>query len=305
VGNYILRRLVWVVITVFAIVTITYFITYAVPSDPARVIAGPHATPEVLQGIRRALGLNKPIWVRYLDFLGQLVRGNLGWDFILHRPVAPMVLQAAPNTLYLAIAAVIFELLIAIPVGIISAVKRYSFIDNVVRVLAVLGISMPTYWVGSLLLLIFGFYLGWFPLGGTSLPGVVLPAASYGITGAAYYARILRSSMLDVMRYDYVRTARAKGLHERLVLFRHIFRNALLPVVTYLGLDLGSLLGGLIITETIFNWSGLGLLLNIALNSIDGALIMALTLFSATSIVVMNFLVDIVYAFLDPRISYS
>lgn len=292
-------------VTILAIVTVTYFITYSVPSDPARVIAGPHATPQTLHQIRLALGLYKPLPVRYVEFLGQLLHGNLGWDYVLHEPIAPMVLQAAPYTGFLAVCAVFFELLIAIPIGIISAVRPYSFLDNLGRVLSVAGISMPTYWVGSLLLLVFGFYLGIFPLGGTSVPGVVLPALSVGITGAAFYARILRSSMLEITDLDYIRTARAKGLREWRVIMKHVFRNALIPVVTYMGLDLGNLLGGLIITEYIFNWSGLGNLLYTALNSIDGALIMGLVLFSATAVVVCNLLVDIAYAFLNPRITYS
>lgn len=292
-------------VTIWAIVTVTYFITYSIPSDVARVIAGPHATPQTLHQIRVALGLYKPLPVRYVDFLGQILSGNLGWDYIQHRPVAALILPAAPNTGYLAIAAVLSELIIAVPIGIISAMKPYSFLDNVGRVLSVAGISMPTYWVGSLLLLIFAFYFGLFPIGGTSGAGIVLPALSVGITGAAFYARILRSSMLEVTHLDFVRTARAKGLPARQVLFRHIFRNALIPVITYLGLDLGNLLGGLIVTEVIFDWQGLGQLLYQALNSIDGALIMGLVLFSSTAIVVMNLLVDIAYAFLNPRITFS
>lgn len=302
---FIVRRLFWVVITVLVITMITFGITYAVPSNPARVIAGAHATPATIHAIDIALGLNKPIWVRYLHFLGQLVQGNLGWDFIMHQAVAPMVLQAAPYTLYLAIAAVLAEIIIAAPVGIIAATRQYSFIDNLLRILTIIGVSMPTYWTGSLLLLIFGYFIPVLPLGGVSPAGVILPALSIGITGSAYYARLLRTSLLEVMRSDYVRTAHAKGLSERAVLIKHVLRNALVPVITYMGLDLGNLMGGLIITETIFSWTGLGLLLNQALGNIDGALIMGITLFSATAIVMMNLIVDIVYAFLDPRITYS
>lgn len=305
-GSYIIRRASWAVVTIFVIIVVTYLIAYAVPSDPARVIAGSHATPSTIHAIDRALGLYKPIYVRLYDYLGQLIlHGNMGFDFIMRQPVSQMVLKAAPYTLYLAIASVICELLIAIPVGIISAVKQYSFLDNALRIGTIIGVSMPTYWTGSLMLLIFGFLVPVFPLGGVSLLGVVLPAVSVAITGSAFYARLLRSSMLEVLRMDYVRTAQAKGLPPTAVLARHVFRNALIPVVTYMGLDLGNLLGGLVITETIFSWTGLGLLLNHALGNVDGALIMGITLFSASAIVIMNLLVDIVYAFLDPRISYS
>jgi len=295
----------WTVVTIWAILTITYFIAFLVPADPARLIAGQHASAATLAAIRQALGLNKPLWYRYIVYLNGFLHGNLGWDFIMRRSVGSMVLQAAPYTLYLAVCAVCAELLIGIPVGIIAAVKKYTFIDGFLRTLTILGISFPTYWVGSLLLVIVGFKLGWLPLGGVSAAGVILPALSVGITGSAFYARILRSSMLEVMRLDYVRTARSKGLNERRVLVRHIIRNALIPVVTYLGMDLGTLLGGLIISETIFNWTGLGMLLNQAIGNVDGSLIMGITLFSATAIVCMNLIVDILYAFLDPRISYS
>ncbi len=305
-GRYIIRRSLWALVTIFIIIVVTYLIAYAVPSNPARIIAGSHATPSTIHEIDRALGLYKPIYVRLYDYLSQLLlHGNMGFDYIMHQPVSKMVLAAAPYTLYLAIASVCAELIIAVPVGIISAIKQYSFLDNSLRVLTIIGVSMPTYWTGSLMLLIFGFLIPLFPLGGVSLAGVVLPALSVGITGSAYYTRLLRSSMLEVMRMDYVRTARAKGLSPGRVLFRHVVRNALVPVVTYMGLDLGNLMGGLVITETIFSWTGLGLLLNHALGNVDGALIMGITLFSASAIVIMNVLVDIVYAFLDPRISYS
>lgn len=304
-GNYIARRALWAIVTIFVIVVVTYLITYAIPSDPARVIAGSHATPSTIHAIDRALGMDKPLYVRLIDFIGQLTHGNLGFDYIMRQPVSQMVLAAAPYTLYLAIASVLAELLIAIPVGIISAIRQYTFLDNALRIGTIVGVSMPTYWTGSLMLLIFGFLVPIFPLGGVSLLGVVLPALSVGISGSAFYSRLLRSSMLEVLRMDYVRTAQAKGLPPRGVLFHHVFRNALIPVVTYMGLDLGNLMGGLVITETIFSWTGLGLLLNHALGNIDGALIMGITLFSASAIVIMNMLVDIVYAFLDPRISYS
>lgn len=304
-ANYVARRLIWTVITIWAIVTVTYFVVFSIPANIARVLAGPHATPYTIAQIDRDLGLDKPLPVRYVDFLGQIATGNLGYDWIQRQPVSTLVLPAAPLTGELAVAAVLCELVIALPIGIISAVKPYTFLDNVGRVLSVGGISMPTYFIGSLLLLVFAFYLGWFPLGGVSLSGVVLPALSIGITGAAFYARILRSSMLEVTHLDFVRTARAKGVREWGVMMRHIFRNALIPVITYLGLDFGNLLGGLIITETIFDWNGLGLLLNEALQSIDGSLVMGLVIFSATAVVVCNLLVDIAYGFINPRITYS
>jgi ABC-type dipeptide/oligopeptide/nickel transport system permease component len=306
VANYILRRLFWVVVSLFGISAITYFITYGIPANPARLVAGQHATPATLHAVALALHLNLPVWQRYLLYLeGAVLHGNLGYSYVFHRPALGMVEAAAPPTLLLAVAALLAELLLGVPVGIISATRYGSKLDQTLMVLSILGVSMPTYWFGVLLLYIFGFLLGWFPMAGYSLAGVVLPALSVGISGSAYYARILRSTILDVMHQDYVRTARAKGLPERGVLWRHIVRNALIPFVTYMGMDFGSLLGGLIVSEVVFGWPGLGMLLNQAIGNLDAAVIQAITVYAAAAIVIVNLLVDLVYAFLDPRIQYA
>jgi peptide/nickel transport system permease protein len=305
VANYIVRRLFWVVVSLVGISVITYFITYGIPANPARLVAGQHATPATLHAVALALHLNLPVWQRYLLYLeGAVLHGNLGYSFVFHRPVVGMVAGAAPATFLLAAAALTAELLLGVPVGLISATRYSSRLDQVLMVLSVLGVSMPTYWFGVVLLYVFGFLLGWFPMSGYSLAGVVLPAFSVGISGSAYYARILRSTILDVMHQDYVRTARAKGLGEGRVLFRHIVRNALIPFITYMGMDFGALLGGLIVSEVIFGWPGLGMLLNQAIGNLDGAVIEAITLYAAAAIVLMNLLVDLIYAFLDPRIQY-
>jgi ABC-type dipeptide/oligopeptide/nickel transport system permease component len=305
VTNYIVRRVLWMLVAVFCVNAITYFIAFGIPPDPARLIAGQHATAATVAAVALELHLNLPIYERFGLYLWGVVHGNLGYSYVYNRPVLGMIQQAAPVTASLAVAAILAELLIGIPVGIIAAYRRGTTLDGVLMVGSLVGISMPTYWLGVLLILVFGYLLGLFPLSGFSLSGLVLPALAVGITGAAFYARLLRATMLDVMNHDYVRTARAKGLGERGVLFRHVVRNALIPFVTQMGIDFSSLLGGLIVTEVVFGIPGLGLLANQAIGNLDPTVIVGETTYTATAVVVINLLVDVVYAFLDPRISYT
>jgi ABC-type dipeptide/oligopeptide/nickel transport system permease component len=304
VTNYIVRRVLWMLVAVFFVNAITYFVAFGIPPDPARMIAGQHATAATVAAVARALHLNLPIWQRFLLYLWGVVHGNLGYSYVYNRPVLSMIQQAAPVTAALAVAAILAELIIGVPVGIIAAYRRQSRLDAALMVGSLIGISMPTYWLGVLLILFLGYMAGLFPLSGYSLSGLVLPALAVGITGAAFYARLLRSTMLEVMGLDYVRTARAKGMSERGVLFRHVVRNALIPFVTQMGIDFSTLLGGLIVTEVVFGIPGLGLLANQAIGNLDPTVIVGETTYTATAVVVVNLLVDIVYAFLDPRISY-
>jgi peptide/nickel transport system permease protein len=304
-AQYAVRRLLWAVVAVIGVSAITYGIAYGIPANPARLIAGQHASAATVHAIYLQLHLYLPLWQRWLLYLWGMAHGNFGYSFVYHRPVLAMVAQAAPATFVLAVAAIVCELIIGITVGVVSAVHKGKLSDTVLTVGSLVGISMPTYWMGMLLLLVFGFYLGWFPLHGYSLSGVVLPALSVGLTGSAFYARVLRATMLEMADMDYVRTARAKGLPEGRVLARHLVRNALIPLVTLMGLDFSSLLGGLIVSEVIFGWPGLGLLANQAIGNLDEAVIEGVTLYAACAVVLMNLLVDLVYALLDPRISYS
>jgi ABC-type dipeptide/oligopeptide/nickel transport system permease component len=304
VGSYLLRRVGWMLVAVFFVNAITYFVAFGIPPDPARMIAGQHATAATVAAVARALHLNLPIWQRFGLYLWGLLHGNLGYSYVYNRPVLAMIQQAAPVTAALAVAAIVAELVIGVPVGIIAASRRGSALDGALMVASLVGISMPTYWLGVLLILFLGYMLGLFPLSGYSLAGLVLPALAVGITGAAFYARLLRATMLDVMSLDYVRTARAKGLGERGVLLRHVVRNALIPFVTQIGIDFSGLLGGLIVTEVVFGIPGLGLLANQAVGNLDPTVIVGETTYTATAVVVVNLLVDVVYAFLDPRISY-
>jgi ABC-type dipeptide/oligopeptide/nickel transport system permease component len=302
--HYIVRRVLWMFVAVFFVNAITYFVAFGIPPDPARMIAGQHATAATVAAVARALHLNLPIWQRFLLYLWGVAHGNLGYSYVYNRPVLSMIQQAAPVTAALAVAAILAELVIGVPVGIIAAYRRGSRLDAALMVASLVGISMPTYWLGVLLILFLGYMAGLFPLSGYSLRGLVLPALAVGITGAAFYARLLRSTMLEVMGLDYVRTARAKGMSERGVLFRHVVRNALIPFVTQMGIDFSTLLGGLIVTEVVFGIPGLGLLANQAIGNLDPTVIVGETTYTATAVVVVNLLVDIVYAFLDPRISY-
>jgi peptide/nickel transport system permease protein len=306
---YVIRRLGWVVVALLGIIVVNFVIIHALPVNFAKVIAGQHASAVTLQEITRTYGFDKPLPTQFWIYFQSLASGNLGYSYQLHLSVNQMVAQAAPKTLYLAVVAVILELLIGVPVGLWTARRAGSWVDSIVTTIAVVGISLPTFAVGSGLLYLFAYQLGWFPLNGyapfPNLQYVFLPALSYAITGAAFYARLLRQSVLEVTRLDHVRTARAKGLSEPRVLIRHVLRNALIPLVTYFGLDFGGLLGGLIITENIFGWPGLGLMTFRAISELDVPTIMGTVIFAAGCIVVMNLVVDVSYAFLDPRISYS
>lgn len=303
--NYIVRRVFWLVVTILGITIITFVITAVAPVDPVRLIVGPHADKATIAAAFKAYGFDKPVWYRYWVFLSQFLQGNLGYSYISHQTVDSELASAIPVTASIAFPAVFAELAIGIPIGIVMATRAGSFLDNVLSSLALIFYSLPAFWVGSLLMFVFAFLLGWFPLSGWSPGSIVLPALSIGLVGAAQYARILRSSMIEVKVMDYVRTARAKGLAERTVLMRHVFRNALIPFVTLAGLDLGSQLGGLIVTEVVFGLPGLGVLLDTGVQNFDEPTIMGVTVFAAVSIVLLNLLVDLSYAVLDPRISYA
>jgi peptide/nickel transport system permease protein len=303
--TFIVRRLVWVVIALLGVIAITFFITNIIPSNPARLIVGAHATMAEIRAAEKLYGFDLPVYQRFLMYLGGLLHGNFGYSYINREYVATELAVAIPVTASLAVLAVAAEIVIGLPVGILAVVKQDSWVDGLLSTLAILFYSMPAYSLGAVLLFLFAFKIPIFPLGGFSLPGLILPALTVGLVGAAQYARILRSSMLEVNELDYVRTARSKGLSERTVLFRHVLRNALIPFVTLAGLDLGSQLGGLIIVEVVFALPGLGRMTQAAIFNLDTPSIMGVTLFAAMAIVVMNLLVDILYAFLDPRISYS
>ncbi len=308
-GKYIIRRLLWAVVVLFFVSLITFVIGYAVPGDAAKSMAGPHATPDVLQRVREEKGLDKPLFVQYERYMRDLLHGNAGYSYVTERSVSQSILERFPATVMVALYGILFELLIGVPVGMVSALKQYGFRDRLFTVLSLLFLSMPSFVLGMLLLYTFAYQLRIFPLGGyggwvAPLYGV-LPGLTLGLTGAAWYSRMLRSSMLDILNADYVKAARAKGLPERIVVWRHIMRNAWSPIITLIGMDFGWFLGGVLVIEFVFGVPGIGWQAWNAIQTQDVPLIMGTVLFAAFAVVISNIVVDIAYTWLDPRVKYS
>jgi len=291
---------------------LVFLILHLSPGNPAMVVAGPDAPPETIEAIERQLGLNQPMYIQFGRFLGNAVRGNLGMSIVAKVPVVGEVARTFPVTFQLTLVGVVFATTVSIPLGVISAVRRDSIIDNTTMLLAFLGISMPVFAIGILLMWFFSYKLGWFPISGfaslVTLDGwrkIVLPAVTVSAASIASIARLTRSSMLEVLGFDYIRTARAKGLAGRSVVYKHALKNALLPVVTLIGLQFGYLLGGAVVTETIFAIPGMGRLSVKAIQTRDFPLVQGLVLVIALIFVMVNLVVDILYAFIDPRIRYD
>jgi peptide/nickel transport system permease protein len=305
--TYIVRRLLWLLIVLFGVSVVTFIVIYAVPADPARTFA-PNASAQAIANIRHQWGLDQPVWVQYIRYLGRLLHGDLGWSYHISQPVLTAILQRAPATAELAVAGLLMELIIGLPVGIASAVRPYGIVDRTGMILSLIGISMPTFGLGLLLLYSLAYSLGLFPISGFG-PGfpwnmqyLFLPALAVGVSGGAYYARLLRSSLLDVLTADYVRTARAKGLSGSRVLLRHALPNAITPVVTQIGLDFGYFLGGVVVVEQVFAWPGIGFQAWQAIDNLDVPMIMGTVLFAALCVTFMNIVIDVLYAVLDPRV---
>ncbi len=303
---YVLRRLTLVIPTLIGVSVAVFAMVRFIPGDPALAMAGPHATPQYVEQVRRQLGLDDPLYIQYWKFLGALLQGDLGRSTRTGRPVTIELGDKFPHTVELTMASLLIATLLGLPAGIISATKRYSIFDNLSMLIALLGVSMPVFWLGLMLMLLFSVSLGWLPSSGRgTLLHLVLPAMTLGASSMAFVARITRSSMLEVLRQDYVTTARAKGLRERRVIYQHALKNSLIPVITVLGLQLGILLGGAVLTETVFAWPGVGRLMVDSIQARDYPVVQGAVLLLAVSFVLVNLLVDISYAFLDPRIKYN
>lgn len=309
--QYLVKRILWMFVTVLGVITVTFVIAFLAPSDPARVIAGAHASAVTIQEINHLYGFDQPFYIQYVRFIVHVLQFNVGPSYRFHLPAMQMVLGRLPATLFLGVFAVIAELLIGIPIGIYTALRRDSFLAGFLNASVIAGVSLPTFWFGIILIYVFAFRLPLLPLGGFGgfgpggLPYIVLPALTYGITGAAYYARILRATLLEVRLSDHVRTASAKGLSPGRVFLRHILRNALIPLVTQLGMDLAMTLSGLVILEQVFGWPGIGNLVVQAIQYLDVPIIMATTIVASLLVVVLNLVVDVAYLWLDPRITYD
>ncbi len=305
-GWYVIRRLVLVIPTLLGVSIAVFAMVRLIPGDPALAMAGPHATPQYVEQIRRDLRLDDPLHVQYYHFLSALLRGDLGSSTRTRRPVTAELWDKFPNTVELTLASLVIAAALGIPAGIISAARRYSIFDNISMLIALLGVSMPVFWLGLMLMLLFSVHLGWLPsVGRGTLLHLILPALTLGASSMAFVARITRSSMLEVLKQDYVVTARAKGLRERGVVYKHALKNALIPVVTVMGLQLGILLGGAVLTETVFAWPGVGRLMVDSIQARDYPVVQGAVLLLAVSFVLVNLLVDMTYALLDPRIKYN
>jgi peptide/nickel transport system permease protein len=301
--DYIARRLIQSVFILLGVSLITFLLLFIVPADPARQIAGRTATPEQVQMVRQQLGLDLPFHQQYLRYLGNLVQGDLGRSYLQKSQVSELVASRLPATLLLMAGAIFCELLIGLSMGLFAAVRRNSRLDRTLMILSFIGVSAPQFVVAILLLYVFGFYLGWVPLGGYGrFSQLILPSLTLGILGAGWYSRMMRSSMIDVLRQDYVRTARSKGISRAKVIFGHAVPNAILPIIAMIGIDIGYFMSGIVVVESVFGWPGIGQLAWQAIQRVDIPIIMGVTLVSACAIVLGNLLADIVAPFIDPRI---
>lgn len=312
--RYIFRRLIQIIPVMLIVSVIVFVLIRITPGDPVQVMMGESPDPAVYQELRAKLGLDQPIPVQYVFWLGRVVQGDLGKSIRDSSPVLPEILSRLPATIELAIAALFVSLLIAIPLGIISAVRPNSKVDWLVNFLSLIGISVPNFLLGILLILFLAYYFRIFKPDGYvaltddlwgNLQHLVLPALTLGAAGTALNMRLIRSNMLEVLNQDYIRTARAKGLPNQIVVWKHAFRNALVPLATVIGLQIGGLLEGAVITETIFSWPGIGQLAVNSLNSLDYPMVQGIVLFTALVYTLVNLIVDISYAYLDPRIKYD
>jgi ABC-type dipeptide/oligopeptide/nickel transport system permease component len=304
--RYIAKRLLFALPALWLIVTLVFLLAHIVPGDPVQQMLGEGARAEDLRSLRHALGLDMPLAAQYRHYLAGVVRGNLGEAWRLTQPVAEVVLSHYPATLELATVALLVCASIGIPAGLLSAERRGTSTDRAVGVLTLLGLSIPSFALGPVLILVFSVILGWLPVSGRGGPShLILPAMTLGGALAAILTRMVRTSVMEELSSDYVRTARAKGLTPAAVLYRHAFRNALIPILTILGLQFGTLLAGTIVTETIFSWPGIGRLAVQAIGARDYPLLQGCILLIAVSYVLVNLLTDFVYAFVDPRVRFE
>lgn len=304
--RYFSLRILLALPALFLILTMVFLLAHVVPGDPVQQMLGEGARAEDLQQLRHSLGLDQPIAVQYGRYVGGVLRGNLGVSFRFQQPVLRVVLEHYPATLELAIIALLVCAAIGIPAGLLAAQRRGRATDHAVGLFTLLGLSVPNFALGPVLILIFSIQIGWLPVSGRDgAAHLILPAATLGAALAAILTRMVRTSVIEELSSDYVRTARAKGLSESAVLFRHAFRNALIPILTILGLQFGTLLAGTIVTETIFSWPGIGRLAVQAIEARDYPLLQGCILLIAVSYVVVNLLTDFVYALVDPRVRFE
>ncbi|AUG75639.1 Dipeptide transport system permease DppB [Kitasatospora sp. MMS16-BH015] len=308
-GRYLLRRLGQMVVVLLGATLILFACLFVIPGDPVGSLAGSERArdPAVVKQLREHYGLDKPLAVQYVTYIGHLAQGDMGEDYIQRRPVSEILGPKLVNTSKLAVAAIVFDVLIGAGVGALAALRRYSIWDTAVTLVTTVLVGFPTFVIGMLLLNLFAVQLKWVPvIGDASDPvQVILPAITLAVIDAALVARLMRGTMLEVLRADYVKTAIAKGVPRRQVLLKHVLRNSVIPVVTYIGISFGSLLGGAIITETIFNWDGVGMAMSTAIQQQNNPVVVGVATWGVGIFVVLNLVVDLMYAMLDPRIRLS
>jgi peptide/nickel transport system permease protein len=301
--TYLVKRLLTSVLILLGVSVVTFGLTFMIPADPVAMIAGRNATAQVRAEIRHQLGLDQPVPRQYLAYLGRLSHGDFGHSYARKTEVAPLIAARLPPTLYLMLAAIAAELLIGLPAGIYAASRRGRTGDKVAMTLSFLSVSTPQFVLGLSLLYLFAYLLNWLPLGGYgSFSHVVLPALTLGLAGGGWYSRMMRSSMIEVLRNDYIRTARAKGMAEWRVILGHGLRNAIVPIVAMVGLDIGIFMSGVVVVENVFGWPGIGQLMWQAIQSLDIPIIMGVTTVAAGFIVLGNLIADLLAPLIDPRI---
>jgi peptide/nickel transport system permease protein len=304
--RYLLRRLLWAGVVVIGLVTITFVVLYVVPADPARAVAGGQASPQAVANIRHQLGLDQSLARQFWHYVRGILHGDLGYSYTSRTDVLTLVRSRLDATLLLALSGVAISLVVGLALGFVAALRPGGVVDAVVLALASLGVSTPPFWLGLVLLYYVSARLGWLPIGGYGHPSnLVLPALTLGLTGASWYARVFRTSILEVFAADYVRAARGRGLPRRSILFWHVLPNAITPIVTLLGLDLAYYMGGVAVVETVFGWPGIGLLAWQAIGTHDLPVILGVVLVSAVAVVLINVAIDVVYSIIDPRIRYT
>jgi peptide/nickel transport system permease protein len=305
-ARYGLKRIAWTVFVLWAIVTLTFGATFLSPIDPARSYAGLRASNEAVERVREDFGLSDPIWVQYGRYFARVAQGDLGRSFSTNEPVREAIFDRLPDTALLALAAGVVGLTLGIPLGLAAALSRGGGLDRAILVFSLTGVVIPSFVLGFLLLYFLAFRLGWFPLGGSgSLSHLVLPAVTLGLASAAWYARMLRSTTLNILSEDFVRLARAKGLSERVVIGRHVLRNAVSPVIAMVALDVGVFLGGVLVIERVFAWPGVGDQAWRAITFNDVPMVMGTVLIAAFFVTIFNLVADLANAAIDPRVSYG
>ncbi len=300
--TFLTRRILQAIPVLFGISIITFMLVYYLPADPARMYAGPSATVETVTRIRHELGLDQPFWIQYERYIGRVLHGDLGFSYRKQVAVMTLILGRIPYTFALTLAGVFVELALGLPIGIASAVGRGRWTDQLGMFIALLGVSAPPFWLGLLLLYWLGYLIPIFPLGGAgTLAHLVLPAVTAGLGGAAWYARMMRSSTLEILSTDYIRTARAKGRTQFMVILKHVMPNALNPIITMAGMDIPWFIGGVVLVERVFDWPGLGRLAVEAIETVDVPLILGTVIFTALVVVISGILIDVVQGLVDPR----